>query len=462
MSCPGTGPCQPFVSQLSLCCLVTGATFPDPCITGTSEPVPQAIIDGALQAASEVLWAATGRQYGKCTVKIRPCRQDSGCNPCQDGGELPISDVGSFGYGFGEFGGSGSGFPWLPNLENGVWTNISCNSCSGTCGCSKLCELDLPYPVCCIDEVKVDGVVQGPNTYKVIDFRRLVRTAGQQVIINAATATGPTGGPLVSGVFSLVGPGALVSTDGFGKTGIEFPQVGQYIGTYSTAQKDLSFELEIPAGFGGDFNVLGIPASHFKVVAVSGVTDAQITKTGSHVTVANAIYAGQPIIVSIRTTEEFDSINQFTVQNNIPGVSPNNLRLLQVQSSNLNADGPCWPKCQNLALDDTQPDTWSVTVTYGKEPPELVKLATAELACQFIKSCVGQPCMLPQRMQSISRQGITIGLLDPMAFLAQGSTGIYIVELARNTFNPSRLARRSGVYSPDMGKRWSVQTGDAC
>lgn len=279
MSSPGTGPCQPYISQLDLCCVVSGA-FPDPCLV-EGQPIAQTKIDGVMQAASELMWASTGRQFGLCTVKIRPCKP--GCSPC----DLPYFDnFGSFGWG---------DFPWIPSFQNGIWTNINPCDCQGTCGCSALCEVPLPYPVSCVNEVRVDGIVLDPTAYRVDDFRTLVRV-----------------------------------------------------------------------------------------------------------------------------------------------------------------DGECWPKCQDLALEDTEENTFSITVTYGKYVPYLVAQATAELACQLLKACVGAPCQLPQRVSSMTRQGVTVGFLDAMQFLDKGRTGIYIVDLAINTFNPRRLQKNASVYSIDNQPKWRI------
>src|SRR5882672_5313188 len=111
MSAPGTGPCQPYISQLDLCCVVSGA-FPDPCLV-EGQPITQTKIDGVIQAASELMYNATGKQFGLCTVKIRPCKQN--CGPC----DLPY---------FGSYSGWGyswDAYPWYPAFNNGVWTNIN-------------------------------------------------------------------------------------------------------------------------------------------------------------------------------------------------------------------------------------------------------------------------------------------------------------------------------------------------
>lgn len=275
------GPCQPFATELDLCCLEATGSFPDPCLTG-GQPLPPNAVENALQGASEMLWAATGRRFGLCEATIRPCRQST--SPC----DMPLVEIqpGSFSWGFRQ--------PWLPVLSGGLWTNISCGACGPTCGCTSMCVISLPFPTNSVSEVKVDGVVLDSSEYMLSDRSKLVRLGGE-----------------------------------------------------------------------------------------------------------------------------------------------------------------CWPTCQDLTLDDDQEGTFSVTLTYGIEPPSLLVQATAELACQFLKACVGAPCQLPQRISSISRQGVTMGFLDSMDYLSQGKTGIYVVDLAIATLNPHGLTRRPGVYSPDVHPKWS-------
>lgn len=279
MSSPGIGPCQPYITQLDLCCVVSGA-FPDPCLV-EGQPIDPTKIEGAIQAASELMWASTGRQFGICSVKIRPCKKS--CGPC----DLPFFENWSyFGWGFDQF-------PWVPYFQNGIWTNVNPCDCQGGCSCTKICEVPLPYPVSGISEVKVDGVVLAPTEYRVDDYKTLVRLGGE-----------------------------------------------------------------------------------------------------------------------------------------------------------------CWPRCQDLNLADTEVGTFSITVSYGRQVPFLVKQGTAELACQLLKACVGADCQLPQRISSMTRQGITVGFLDTMNFLEKGRTGIYLVDLAINTFNPRRLQKNASVYSVDNEPRW--------
>lgn len=279
MACPIGGPCQPYVTEADLCCLGPTGALPDPCLTD-GQAVPQGIVDNAILAASELLWAKTGRRYGVCEVTVRPCSKS--CNPCGD----EYFNSTDFYYGWST--------PWLPWLNGGVWTNIPPCGCPDDCWCSKAEQIPLPYPVCEVTEVFVDGSVLPATGYRVDDFKWLVRT-----------------------------------------------------------------------------------------------------------------------------------------------------------------DGGVWPRCQSSA-DLGEPDTFGVTLTYGRPVPQILKMAAAELACQFIKACVGSPCQLPQRISSISRQGVTIGYIDPQEFWKDSRTGIYIVDLAISTLNPHGLTRKPQMYSPDSGSNWRI------
>lgn len=276
MTCPGNGPCGTWELDLG-CCLVSGG-FQDPCL-GDGTAVPQEIIDSMTLAASQFMYVATGRQFGCCTVTLRPLCINQCPTDCTG-----LSD-------------SGYGFPWFPiHQADGNWTNITCTQ--SNCTCVELCEISLPYPVCSIDSIFIDGILVPDSEYKVINHNKLIRSK----------------------------------------------------------------------------------------------------------------------------------------------------------------DAGCWPACNNLSLPDTDEGTWSVTVTYGKPVPELVKLAANEFACQLIKKCVGRPCDLPQRIQSINRQGMSATFLDPMEFMSQGMTGIFLVDLAIKTYNPHKLYRRPSVISPDSLDKWAVET----
>lgn len=90
-----------------------------------------------------------------------------------------------------------------------------------------------------------------------------------------------------------------------------------------------------------------------------------------------------------------------------------------------------------------------VTYTYGKQPPPLILRAIEVLATEIQKSIDGDTsCALPKRVTSITRQGVSMTILDPQKFFDEGRTGIYEVDLAIVTYNPTRAKARARVFSP--------------
>lgn len=111
----------------------------------------------ATQWATDVMWAATGRQFGVCPITVRPCFNET--------------------YnGLGVWWNDGSFWPYI---FNGVWYNAGCG-CTGRCCCEPLpfTQAWLPGPVAGVSEVRVDGVVIDPMTYRVDDAQWLVRQDG--------------------------------------------------------------------------------------------------------------------------------------------------------------------------------------------------------------------------------------------------------------------------------------------
>lgn len=114
-------------------------------------------------------------------------------------------------------------------------------------------------------------------------------------------------------------------------------------------------------------------------------------------------------------------------------------------------DGGTWPACQLLGRDDDDEDVLVVDYRWGIEPDPHARRAVATLACEFLKADVGDPdCTLPANVQSVSRQGISFEIVDPLDFLNNGRTGIYEFDLWIAAVNPSGLARPSRVRTPDI------------
>lgn len=105
-------------------------------------------------------------------------------------------------------------------------------------------------------------------------------------------------------------------------------------------------------------------------------------------------------------------------------------------------DGGSWNVCG---------DSTTVAYTFGEPPPETGVQAAVELAIQFALSRNNsQECELPARVQSVTRQGISVNVLDPQEFLSDGRTGLYMVDLFLAAINPLKRAQRARVWSPDI------------
>lgn len=127
-----------------------------------------------------------------------------------------------------------------------------------------------------------------------------------------------------------------------------------------------------------------------------------------------------------------------------------------------------WPWEQNLTLPDTEDNTFSITYTYGADPPSLGMSAAAQLACELYKECVtGETCALPKGVTRVTRQGIVIEKLaftnwafTPPRYARGGrapgwNTGLPLVDAFLSTYNRSGLTRRPTFWSP--GKRQYAQ-----
>lgn len=116
-------------------------------------------------------------------------------------------------------------------------------------------------------------------------------------------------------------------------------------------------------------------------------------------------------------------------------------------------DGIAWPTCQEVDLAPTEPGTWQIKYQRGTPVPSGGQVAAGLLACEFAKAaCNDSSCKLPQRVQTITRQGVTMAMLDPMEDIDKGHTGIFLVDswVASVTMPQSRPGR---VYSVDVPRR---------
>lgn len=110
-----------------------------------------------------------------------------------------------------------------------------------------------------------------------------------------------------------------------------------------------------------------------------------------------------------------------------------------------------WPICQDLSLPDSEPGTFSVDAMYGMDPPSSGVAAAEALAAELARAHANIPNRLPTRLTSITRQGVTMAVVDPMQYLDKGLTGVYEADVFIRAYNPDGQRRRPKVYSPDLG-----------
>lgn len=119
-------------------------------------------------------------------------------------------------------------------------------------------------------------------------------------------------------------------------------------------------------------------------------------------------------------------------------------------------DGRGWPACQNLDLPSTEPGTWRINYLWGLPVPEGGLVAAGVLASEMAMAlCNDSACKLPQRIQSVTRQGITVTMLDAFEDVNEGRTGIWLVDAwVASVTRPKRGGR---VFSVDVPqKRYQI------
>lgn len=130
------------------------------CDVSTASP---ALTGYAVSMATRVLWGLSGRRFGTCTVKLRPCRREC---------------YGTWPWGWSQWDGYTPG-SWIDSSYR-YWFPLGCGGCTSGCSCSEVSEALLPDAVSSIVEVKVDGTPLVTGAYRVDNNRLLVRTDGQR------------------------------------------------------------------------------------------------------------------------------------------------------------------------------------------------------------------------------------------------------------------------------------------
>jgi len=111
-------------------------------------------------------------------------------------------------------------------------------------------------------------------------------------------------------------------------------------------------------------------------------------------------------------------------------------------------DGACWPACNDLILEATEPRTFQVSYTAGRLPPIELQMAAAELACEMKRACNGFDCRLPRNVTHVSRQGISMDITALEGAVSGRVSGLAMVDSAVSQYNCSRA--RARVWHPSL------------
>lgn len=115
----------------------------------------------------------------------------------------------------------------------------------------------------------------------------------------------------------------------------------------------------------------------------------------------------------------------------------------------IRTDGGVWPLRQDLDDDPMGEGSFLIHYTRGVPVPDGGKIAAGALACELAKaSCGDTSCQLPERIQTITRQGVTVGFMDSFDSLDKGRTGIWVIDAW--IASVTAPVRRAGVRSVDV------------
>jgi hypothetical protein len=105
-------------------------------------------------------------------------------------------------------------------------------------------------------------------------------------------------------------------------------------------------------------------------------------------------------------------------------------------------DGQGWPVCGDETV---------ITYQFGTPPPAGGVAACVALGTELAKDMYNlDDCQLPARTTSISREGITMTVIDPQTFLDKGRTGLVSVDIWLSAINPTSRTQRAMIWSPDL------------
>lgn len=99
-------------------------------------------------------------------------------------------------------------------------------------------------------------------------------------------------------------------------------------------------------------------------------------------------------------------------------------------------------------------EQWSATYLRGEPVPAGGSIIAGILACEYAKAmCRDSSCRLPKRLSTITREGLTIGMVDNFSGIREGITGIWEIDdwvMTNATGLRTGPWRASAVFTPDV------------
>lgn len=115
-----------------------------------------------------------------------------------------------------------------------------------------------------------------------------------------------------------------------------------------------------------------------------------------------------------------------------------------------NGTSNAWPWEQQLGLPLSMPGTFAVDYDWGRPPPEDGVIAAIELSVAVANALSGDDdTKLPARVLSVTTQGVSVAVGDPLTYIREDLTGLPLCDLFLNAQNPAKLRRRSVFMAPN-------------
>lgn len=112
-------------------------------------------------------------------------------------------------------------------------------------------------------------------------------------------------------------------------------------------------------------------------------------------------------------------------------------------------DGGSWPLRQDLGEPAGAEGTFVIEYLHGLPVPTGGQIAAGVLAMELAKAmCNDGSCQLPRRVQTVTRQGVTVAMLDGFDDIENGRTGIWLIDSWVASVTAPR--RPSAVHSVDI------------